>query len=134
MMLGRALGLFLVRRSPGSGSRPRWSWWQSADTCATASPNATSRNCAPTAGSRSTTLRSTGGCNGSPRLLADAAQYARRSPGDRWFVDETYVKVHGVWRCVYRAIDQHGQVIDVLLSARRDAAAAAGSSSGRCGR
>jgi transposase-like protein len=39
-------------------------------------------------------------------------------------VDETYVKVNGVWRYVYRAIDQHGQVIDVLLSARRDAGTA----------
>jgi transposase, IS6 family len=29
-----------------------------------------------------------------------------------------------VWRYVYRAIDQHGQVIDVLVSARRDADAA----------
>ena len=54
-------------------------------------------------------------------LLADAARFTRRSPGDRWFVDETYVKVNGVWRYVYRAIDQHGQVIDVLVSARRDA-------------
>src|SRR4051794_29769541 len=57
-------------------------------------------------------------------LLADAARFARHSPGDRWFVDETYAKVHGVWRYVYRAVDQHGQVIDVLLSSRRDAAAA----------
>lgn len=57
-------------------------------------------------------------------LLTDAARFARRSPGDRWFVDETYVKVNGVWRYVYRAVDQYGQVIDVLLSARRDAAAA----------
>jgi IS6 family transposase len=57
-------------------------------------------------------------------LLADAARFTRRAPGDRWFVDETYVKVNGVWRYVYRAIDQDGQVIDVLLSARRDAAAA----------
>jgi IS6 family transposase len=57
-------------------------------------------------------------------LLADAARFARRSPGDRWFVDETYVKVNGVWRYVYRAIDQYGQVIDVLVSTRRDAAAA----------
>jgi IS6 family transposase len=57
-------------------------------------------------------------------LLADAARFARHSPGDRWFVDETYVKVNGVWRYVYRAVDQHGQVIDVLVSARRDADAA----------
>jgi transposase-like protein len=57
-------------------------------------------------------------------LLADAARFARHAPGDRWFVDETYVKVNGVWRYVYRAIDQYGQVIDVLVSARRDAATA----------
>jgi transposase-like protein len=34
------------------------------------------------------------------------------------------VKVNGVWRYVYRAVDQHGQVIDVLASTRRDADAA----------
>jgi transposase-like protein len=57
-------------------------------------------------------------------LLTDAARFTRHSPGDRWFVDETYVKLNGVWRYVYRAIDQDGQVIDVLVSARRDAATA----------
>ncbi|MEV8515089.1 IS6 family transposase [Dactylosporangium sp. NPDC051484] len=57
-------------------------------------------------------------------LLADAARFCRHSPGERWHVDETYVKVNGVWRYVYRAVDQYGQVIDVLLSARRDADAA----------
>src|SRR3954452_14402521 len=57
-------------------------------------------------------------------LLADAARFTRHSPGDRWFVDETYVKVNGVWRYVYRAVDQHGQVIAVLLSTRGDAAPA----------
>ena len=44
--------------------------------------------------------------------------------GDRWQVDETYVKVAGRWRYVYRAIDQFGQVIDVFVSPRRDAGAA----------
>jgi transposase-like protein len=58
-------------------------------------------------------------------LFADAARFTRHSPGSRWFVDETYVKVNGVWRCyVYRAVDQYGQVIDVLVSKRRDADAA----------
>ncbi len=52
-------------------------------------------------------------------LLADAARFARRSPGDRWFVDETYVKVNGVWAYVYRAVDQRGQVIDGLLCRER---------------
>ncbi|MFF0372570.1 IS6 family transposase [Micromonospora sp. NPDC005087] len=57
-------------------------------------------------------------------LLADAARFSRHSPGDRWFVDETYVEVNGVRRYVYRATDQYGQVIDVLVSTRRDADAA----------
>jgi transposase-like protein len=54
-------------------------------------------------------------------LLADAARPCRHAVGQRWFVDETYVKVAGCWRYVYRAIDQFGQVIDVFVSARRDA-------------
>jgi transposase-like protein len=37
-----------------------------------------------------------------------------------------YVKIAGHWTYLYRAIDQHGQVIDVLFSARRDLAAARG--------
>jgi transposase-like protein len=57
-------------------------------------------------------------------LLADAARFCRHSPGGRWFADETYVKVGGQWRYVYRAVDQYGQVIDVLVSTRRDADAA----------
>jgi transposase, IS6 family len=54
----------------------------------------------------------------------EAARPCRHAPGDRWFVDETYLKVAGKWTYLYRAIDQHGQVIDVLLSATRDLAAA----------
>jgi transposase-like protein len=57
-------------------------------------------------------------------LLAEAARRCRHAVGDRWQVDETYVKVAGRWRYVYRAIDQFGQVIDVFVSPRRDAAAA----------
>jgi transposase InsO family protein len=45
-------------------------------------------------------------------LLAEAARYGRHAPGDRWFVDETYVKVNGVWRYVYRAIDEHAALLD----------------------
>jgi transposase-like protein len=57
-------------------------------------------------------------------LLADAAKPCRHAVGDRWQVDETYVKVGGRCRYVYRAIDQFGHVIDVFVSARRDAKAA----------
>jgi transposase, IS6 family len=54
----------------------------------------------------------------------EAARPCRQAPGDRWFADETYLKIAGTWTYLYRAVDQHGQVIDVLLSARRDLAAA----------
>ena len=57
-------------------------------------------------------------------LLAEAARPCRHGVGDRWQVDETYVKVAGRWRYVYRAIDQFGQVIDVVVSPRRDLRAA----------
>jgi transposase-like protein len=57
-------------------------------------------------------------------LLAEAARPCRHAVGDRWYVDETYVKVVGRWRYVYRAIDQFGQVIDVLVSTQRDVKAA----------
>jgi len=57
-------------------------------------------------------------------LLVDAARPCRHRGGDRWFVDETYVKVAGRWRYVYRAVDQHGQVLDVYVSVRRDTPAA----------
>jgi transposase, IS6 family len=51
-------------------------------------------------------------------LLAEAARLCRHRVGDRWWVDETYVKVSGRRRYVYRAIDQFGQVIDVYVSTR----------------
>ena len=54
----------------------------------------------------------------------EAARPCRRAPGDRWFVDETWLKVAGQRAYLYRAVDQHGQVIDVLVSARRDVAPA----------
>jgi transposase-like protein len=54
----------------------------------------------------------------------EAARPCRHAPGNRRFVDETYLKAAGRWAYLYRAVDQHGQVIDVLLSVRRDLAAA----------
>jgi transposase-like protein len=57
-------------------------------------------------------------------LLVEAARPCRHPVGDRWQADETYVKVAGRWRYVYRAIDQFGQVVDVFVSPRRDLRAA----------
>jgi transposase-like protein len=53
-------------------------------------------------------------------LLAEAARPCRHAVGQRWEVDETYVKVAGTWRYVYRAIDRSGQVIDVFVARQRD--------------
>jgi transposase-like protein len=57
-------------------------------------------------------------------LLAEAARPCRHTVGSRWQVDETYTKVAGQWRYVYRAIDQFDQVIDVFVSRCRDGKAA----------
>jgi transposase-like protein len=47
-----------------------------------------------------------------------------RTSNGSWRVDETYVRVKGRWMYLYRAVDSHGQTIDFLLSAKRDADAA----------
>ena len=44
---------------------------------------------------------------------------------DSWRVDETYLKVKGVWKYLYRAVDSQGNTLDFLLSAKRDGKAAA---------
>jgi transposase-like protein len=58
-------------------------------------------------------------------LYEEAARPFRRAVGSNWGVDETYVKIAGAWAYVYRAIDGRGQVVDVYVSARREAADAA---------
>jgi transposase-like protein len=57
-------------------------------------------------------------------LLAAAVRRAARPIGRRWYCDETYVRVAGRWAYLYRAVDEHGQVVDVLLRAQRDLASA----------
>ena len=44
--------------------------------------------------------------------------------GRGWYVDETYIKVHGKWCCLYRAIDRSGALVDVMFSEHCDMAAA----------
>jgi putative transposase len=44
--------------------------------------------------------------------------------GDSWRMDETYIKVNGQWKYLYRAVDKQGATIDFLLRARRNTASA----------
>ena len=44
--------------------------------------------------------------------------------GGSWRMDETYIKVKGVWKYLYRAVDKQGKTVDFLLTAQRDMAAA----------
>jgi putative transposase len=58
-------------------------------------------------------------------LLAEHLRRRRKGKvGSRWYADETYIKVKGKWCYLYRAIDGAGNLVDSLLSATRDMAAA----------
>ncbi|HDL6968756.1 TPA: IS6 family transposase [Yersinia enterocolitica] len=57
-------------------------------------------------------------------LLDKAFRRHKSTVGRRWRMDETYIKVKGQWKYLYRAVDTAGQTIDFLLTAKRDAAAA----------
>jgi len=57
--------------------------------------------------------------------LIDTAVRKRKKPvGNSWRMDETYIKVNGVWVYLYRAVDSLGNTIEFLLRKYRDAAAA----------
>ncbi|UAN54637.1 IS6 family transposase (plasmid) [Serratia sp. JSRIV002] len=57
-------------------------------------------------------------------LLDKAFRRHKRTIGRRWRMDETYIKIKGQWKYLYRAVDTSGQTIDFLLAAKRDTAAA----------
>ena len=57
-------------------------------------------------------------------LLAAEAQRRKRGVGLSWRLDETYIKIRGQWKYLYRAVDKDGDTIDFLLTAKRDAKAA----------
>ncbi|MFD3227178.1 IS6 family transposase [Rahnella aceris] len=57
-------------------------------------------------------------------LLDKAFRLHKRTVGRRWRMDETYIKVKGQWKYLYRAVDTAGQTVDFLLTAKRDAPAA----------
>jgi putative transposase len=57
-------------------------------------------------------------------LFEKAFRRHKRPVGRSWRMDETYVKVKGQWKFLYRAVDKGGNTVDFLLRAHRDKAAA----------
>lgn len=54
-----------------------------------------------------------------PEIEKRIRQYQGSRSGS-WRVAETYVRVGGKWKCLFRAVDKHGQLIDFMLAHRRD--------------
>ncbi|MFC9854094.1 IS6 family transposase [Streptomyces prasinus] len=55
---------------------------------------------------------------------ANGLRRRRPRPGDKWHLDEVFVKINGERKYLWRAVDADGTVLDILLQSRRDAKAA----------
>ncbi len=54
-------------------------------------------------------------------ILEKKCRAKLRSTSDSWRVDETYIKVKGIWMYLYRAVDSDGNTVEFMLSPGRDA-------------
>ena len=58
------------------------------------------------------------------RAFANALKRRRPRPGDKWYLDEVFLRIGGKQHYLWRAVDQHGTVLDILVQSRRNAKAA----------
>jgi putative transposase len=56
--------------------------------------------------------------------LRQRAEAAPATPGDKWYMDEVFIRIRGKQHYLWRAVDQDGNVLDILVQSRRNAAAA----------
>ena len=56
--------------------------------------------------------------------FADNLRRRRPRPGGKWHLDEVFIRIQGELRYLWRAVDQNGVVLDILVQSRRDGAAA----------
>ena len=55
---------------------------------------------------------------------AQKLRQKRGQPGDKWHIDEVFIKINGKTHYLWRAVDQNGMVLDILVTQRRNKAAA----------
>ena len=58
------------------------------------------------------------------RIFANALKQRRPQPGDKWYMDEVFIRIRGKQHYLWRAVDQDGNVLDILVQSRRSATAA----------
>ncbi|MCX4781386.1 IS6 family transposase [Streptomyces sp. NBC_01264] len=58
------------------------------------------------------------------QAYANALRRRRPQPGDKWHLDEVFIKIGGKQKYLWRAVDADGNVLDILVQSRRDKAAA----------
>jgi putative transposase len=52
--------------------------------------------------------------------FADNLRRRRPTPGDKWYLDEVFIRINGEQHYLWRAVDQDGMVLDVLMQTRRE--------------
>ena len=63
-------------------------------------------------------------CRKFGQAFADRLRRRRPRPGDKWHMDEVFIRLQGVQHYIWRAVDQDGIVLDILVQKHRDAKAA----------
>ena len=63
-------------------------------------------------------------CRKFGQTYANALRHRRPRPGDKWHLDEVFITINGVQHYLWRAVDQDGAVLDILVQSRRDKRAA----------
>jgi len=63
-------------------------------------------------------------CRTFGQTYANGLRRRRLRPGDKWHLDEVFIRINGATHYLWRAVDQDGNVLDILVQGRRDTAAA----------
>ncbi len=63
-------------------------------------------------------------CQKFGQAYANQLRHRRPRPGDKWHLDEVFLKINGQTRYLWRAVDQEGNVLDILVQSRRNKGAA----------